>query len=312
MVSSRSKQFAAALETPTAALPLVLLTAAAYYATGRLELALAIPPGYATVIWPPAGIALSAIVLGGRRLWPGVLLGSFLVNVGVQFDAGSTTSVLASLGVPLVIAAAAVLQAITGAWLIRRFDAFPSAAVSLRSIVRLLAFGGCVASLTNATIANATLLALGRIGWGEAPRAWATWWGGDAIGVFVFAPLILGVFCAPAGERWRRAAPIAAATFGAFAITVVLVVMNIGALRRDLATGFGVLSRELGAMSRRPSRSAAMPSAVSPACSRACRAATSPISAMSPTASPRSGSAFRRSSGFRASKRRTAGLSRPR
>src|SRR5262249_25646339 len=61
---------------------LVLISgiAAAYWATGRLALLLAIPPGYATAIWPPAGLAFAAILLCGARVWPGIVLGSFLAN----------------------------------------------------------------------------------------------------------------------------------------------------------------------------------------------------------------------------------------
>jgi len=54
--------------------------AIAYAVTGKLGLLLAIPPGYATAIWPPSGIALVALLVYGYRAWPGVLLGSFLVN----------------------------------------------------------------------------------------------------------------------------------------------------------------------------------------------------------------------------------------
>lgn len=39
--------------------------AAAYIAAGRLGLLLAIPPGYATAIFPPAGIALAALLVEG-------------------------------------------------------------------------------------------------------------------------------------------------------------------------------------------------------------------------------------------------------
>ena len=38
----------------------VILVAAAYFITGRLGLLLAIPPGYATAVWPASGIALAA------------------------------------------------------------------------------------------------------------------------------------------------------------------------------------------------------------------------------------------------------------
>ncbi len=44
-----------------------LALAAAYFATGRLGLEIA---GYAqsfTLVWPPAGIALAALALWGRR-----------------------------------------------------------------------------------------------------------------------------------------------------------------------------------------------------------------------------------------------------
>ena len=41
----------------------VSVIATAYWATGRLALLLAIPPGYATAVWPPAGIALAAFLV---------------------------------------------------------------------------------------------------------------------------------------------------------------------------------------------------------------------------------------------------------
>ena len=53
-------------------LMMVLGIAGAYYVTGRLGLLLAIPPGYATPVWPPSGIALGAILIGGYQGWPGV------------------------------------------------------------------------------------------------------------------------------------------------------------------------------------------------------------------------------------------------
>jgi len=49
-------------------------TAAACYLTGRLGLALAIPPGCAAVVWPPAGVALAAAAVAGSRVCPTVAL----------------------------------------------------------------------------------------------------------------------------------------------------------------------------------------------------------------------------------------------
>ncbi|MGH8726281.1 MAG: hypothetical protein ACREU1_15625, partial [Burkholderiales bacterium] len=45
----------------------VALLAAVYFAAAKASLVLAIPPGYATAVWPPSGIALAAILLLGTR-----------------------------------------------------------------------------------------------------------------------------------------------------------------------------------------------------------------------------------------------------
>ncbi|MGH8729741.1 MAG: MASE1 domain-containing protein, partial [Burkholderiales bacterium] len=62
----------------------MILLAAVYFATAKLSLLLAIPPGYATAVWPPSGIALAATLLLGYRIWPGIWLGAVLVNLTVK------------------------------------------------------------------------------------------------------------------------------------------------------------------------------------------------------------------------------------
>jgi integral membrane sensor domain MASE1 len=46
------------------------------FAGGWLGMEIAVPPGYASPLWPPAGIALTALLIWGRQLWPGVLVGA--------------------------------------------------------------------------------------------------------------------------------------------------------------------------------------------------------------------------------------------
>ena len=46
----------------------VLTLTAAYAIAGWLGLWLAIPPGYATAIWPASGLALAGILIGGARV----------------------------------------------------------------------------------------------------------------------------------------------------------------------------------------------------------------------------------------------------
>src|ERR1051325_902776 len=85
--------------------------AAVYFACGKLGLSLALVNPSASTVWPPTGFALAALLLWGYRLWPGVFLGAFLVNITTQ---GSPAT---SLG----IATGNTLEALLGAWMIGRF-----------------------------------------------------------------------------------------------------------------------------------------------------------------------------------------------
>ena len=76
---------------------LIVLLAAVYFAAAKVSLSAAIPPGYATPIWPPSGIALAALLLGGNRLWPGVWIGSFAARLD-QSRAYTTREFLYLLG----------------------------------------------------------------------------------------------------------------------------------------------------------------------------------------------------------------------
>src|SRR5262245_55490879 len=81
----------------------VIILAAGYTLTGIVGLSLAIPPGYATPVWPPSGIALAAVLMWGPRVWPGIAVGSFLVNLAVALTMANSTFGLASAGTALSI-----------------------------------------------------------------------------------------------------------------------------------------------------------------------------------------------------------------
>ena len=113
-----------------------------YVLTGKLGLLLAVPPGYATIIWPPSGIALGMLIVGGARLWPGVFAGSLLLNAynsGVFAEADwFSVKLLGAAG----IAVGSTLQALIGRALIARHLGLPLRLNTVRDIVKLLAIGG--------------------------------------------------------------------------------------------------------------------------------------------------------------------------
>lgn len=164
-----------------------LVLAGAYFVTGRLGLLLAIPPGFATAVWPPSGIALAALTVFGPRLWPGVLIGSFMVNLSISqqsFLSPQALVVAASIGM------GASLQAAAGALLVRRFAGRPLELIHEWDIVKFLGLAGLLSCVVNPTFGVGALSLARVISWGDVLFHWWTWWVGDVIGVVIFSPLV--------------------------------------------------------------------------------------------------------------------------
>ncbi|HEX2012026.1 MAG TPA: MASE1 domain-containing protein, partial [Roseateles sp.] len=200
----------------------VLALAAAYAVIGRLGLLLAIPPGYATAAWPPSGIALAALLLWGSRLWPGVLLGSMLVNLLTSGDFGTAEAALSSGLGATSIGLGAALQAMAGAYLIRRLVGYSNFLTQEVDVVRVLALGGPVACVINATVGVTTLWLAGLIPASNYWFNWWTWWIGDSIGVLIFTPLVCIWTLRPARAWLRRQLAVTVPLAAMFAAVVVV------------------------------------------------------------------------------------------
>lgn len=157
------------------------LLAAVYFAAAKASLLLAIPPGYATAVWPPSGIALAAILALGNRVWPGVWLGAALVNLTVA------SSPLAA----LAIGSGNALEALAGAELVRRHisDA-PPFFDRVRNVVMFVAIAA-LCSTVAASIGVGALVLEGAVPWPEFAANWGTWWHGDTAGIIIVTPLVL-------------------------------------------------------------------------------------------------------------------------
>lgn len=195
----------------------LLAVAACYYVTGRLGLLLAIPPGFATAIWPPSGIALAAVLVLGYGLWPGVLLGSFLLNLSI---ADNQLNGYVSLLLPLTIALGASLQAVFSAWLVRKVTRFPNPVEQIGDVLAVLLLGGVIGSLVNCSISTAALYGVDSISAAALGFAWFTWWVGDVIGVIVFTPFLLLLFAPSSMVNRPRKAMLSAIFMMVFIIVV--------------------------------------------------------------------------------------------
>ncbi|MCP8900765.1 CHASE domain-containing protein [Gilvimarinus xylanilyticus] len=193
----------------------IALLAFAYWGVGLLALTLAIPPGFASAIFPPVGIAVGAVMLFGVRLLPGVFLGSLLLNISVSWqNSGELTalSLLIASGIALSTTAAVLLAKKLSAFILKGRPAFTREA----DIASLLILSGPIACLISASGGVGVLYGFGAISAQSVAYSWWTWWVGDSIGVMLALPVMYIAFAEPQAV-WRGrltsvGCPIAAAT----------------------------------------------------------------------------------------------------
>jgi PAS domain S-box-containing protein len=175
-----------------------------YILAGKLGLAFATVHANATAVWPPAGIALAAVLLLGRRIWPVIFVGAFVVNIS------TAGSILSSLG----IAAGNTLEALIGAALVERFAGGAGAFDRAQDIFKFLA-AALLSTTISATVGVTTLALTGYARWVDFGTIWLTWWFGDVAGDLVVAPFLLLAFRGkPSGAIGARDRPSEALLLG--------------------------------------------------------------------------------------------------
>src|SRR5262249_41646368 len=123
---------------------MVVALAGAYYATARLGLHFATVTQSVTLVWPPTGLSLAAVLLFGQRgaagAATGIAVGAFAVNALTP-------------GVPpltaLGIAAGNTLEALAGAAMLRRLG-FNKALARIGDVARLLFFAAILSTSVSA------------------------------------------------------------------------------------------------------------------------------------------------------------------
>lgn len=164
---------------------LILAIAASYIAMAKIGLWFALNPGFATAFFPSSGLAVAALILFGNNVWPGIFLGSLVVNLIIT-DPVISTSILISTGIGI----GSTLQALTAAYLLKRLTRVNHLLSTHRNVFIFL-FTTILSCLIASTIGIVVLYSGDMINQNALFQNWITWWLGDIMGILIFVPVIL-------------------------------------------------------------------------------------------------------------------------
>ena len=173
-------------------LPIIGLLTLVYFIAGKFGLMLASLHASASPVWPPAGIALAALLVLGYRAWPAIFVGAFLVNVTT---AGNVATSLA-------VASGNTLEAVCGAWLVNRFAGGTTVFDRPQGVFKF-ALAAMVSTIISPAFGVTSLALAGFADWTNYGAIWLTWWLGDTTGDLLIAPLII-LWSIASKRRWNR------------------------------------------------------------------------------------------------------------
>lgn len=151
-----------------------------YVIAAKSGLKLAFVNPSTTPVWPPTGIAISALLIFGYRVWPGIFIGAFLANLT------TAGTILTSLG----IAGGNTLEAVIATYFIYTFANGRDAFDNSRNIFKYTIFV-IGATMISATWGVTSLVLGGFASWESYYSIWLTWWLGDIGGGLIVAPFLL-------------------------------------------------------------------------------------------------------------------------
>lgn len=154
--------------------------AALYLALAVIAMKFGVAGGNATVLWPSSGLALFAVLMYGYRIWPGIFIGACAASLWIDNP----------VWVSLPIAAGNTLDAVAGAWLLRKC-VFDPALARLADYYRLGLYGGMAASLFSTLLGPFSLWLTGLFPLAQLPIVMLHWWMGSVLGVVLFTPMLL-------------------------------------------------------------------------------------------------------------------------
>ncbi len=199
----------------TTATRVVMLTAL-YFLGGLLGKQTAFLSGSVSLVWPPSGIALAAILLFGYRFWPGVALGAVLFSFidGVPFGFFTFGTAVGN-----------TIGAVTCAFLLKRLVNFENALERTRDAAGYILFACGLGTTVNAMFNVVSLVYDHKLPPEAMFLTMLEWWVPNALAALVITPVII-TWAAPSSVRLSAGRMIEAAVCTAGLVGGTLVSFN--------------------------------------------------------------------------------------
>ncbi len=160
---------------------LILILTVIYFAAGKLSLSFAFFHQSASPFWLPTGIAITAFIIWGFKIWPAIFIGAFLVNLTTK------GTILTCLG----IASGNTLEGLFALYLINLLIKDKNIFEKPLNIFKYVISAGIIATFLSALIGVNSLFLTGFVKPENFFSVLTTWWIGDMGGALITAPVIL-------------------------------------------------------------------------------------------------------------------------
>ena len=165
-----------------------------YFLGGLLGKQGAFLSGQVVLVWPPAGIALAAILLFGYPFWPGVAVGAVLfacIN-GTPLGFFTFGSAIGN-----------TMGAIVCTFLLRQISGFSNSMERTRDVTTYVALACFLGTTVNAAFNVVGLIYSGGASWDDLFSETLTWWVPNALAALVVAPFLI-TWASPSTRKWNR------------------------------------------------------------------------------------------------------------
>lgn len=158
----------------------ILIFAVIYHLTVRLGLQMAYIQPNTSPVWPPTGLSIAFLLIGGLSFWPGITLGVL---------GGSLLT-----GAPFFLAAGMALgntlEAVLVVFVLKKYFDFNSSFERLNDVVSYSVVS-LVGTAIGASIGSLSLLLFTGTPVEAIKNIWFTWWIGDLLGALVVGAFLL-------------------------------------------------------------------------------------------------------------------------